>query len=257
MGTFLFDKIVFGPVYSRRLGHSLGLNLLPTGEKICTFDCVYCECGWTKSNTAKFVDVDVFKEALENKLQKMLENNEIADTITYAGNGEPTLHPYFDEIIDVSINLRDKYMPNTDIAVLSNSTTLSNDKVFNSLFKIEKRIMKLDVGSNEMFDKINQCNSNIMLEDIVNNLARFNGDLIIQTLLLKGKIGNIYFDSSTEKELTLLREHLAKINPHTLMLYSIYRGTPMETLEAISNEELEKVKNYLALYLPNCKILVY
>jgi wyosine [tRNA(Phe)-imidazoG37] synthetase (radical SAM superfamily) len=257
MGTFLFDKIIFGPVFSRRLGQSLGLNLLPTGNKICSFNCIYCECGWTESNKGNFVSVSDYTAALKDKLERMTVNGETADTLTFAGNGEPTLHPEFDKIIDITIDLRNKYMPGSDIAVLSNSTTLHRKQVFDSFLKIEKNIMKLDAGSEEMFRQINQPGGGTNLDSIIENLQKFNGNVIIQTLLLKETFNNTHIDNTSKDELVLLGKHLRKINPHTLMLYSVARGTPVETLEAVSNVELNHAAELLSSFIPDCNIEIY
>jgi wyosine [tRNA(Phe)-imidazoG37] synthetase (radical SAM superfamily) len=257
MGTFLFDRIIFGPVYSRRLGQSLGLNLLPTGSKICTFNCVYCECGWTKNNTGEFVSVEDFRDALTQKLILMNKKSEQADAITFAGNGEPTLHPEFDQIIDITVQLRQQYMPDADIAVLSNSTTLDRPEVFSSLQRIEKNIMKLDTGSEEMYRNINQPNTSKTLATIVNELQRFQGNLIIQTLLVKGQSQGKVIDNTSESELFLLGNHLQTINPHTLMLYSIARGTPLHTLQPANQTELQRAGEILQQFVPDCNILLY
>jgi len=257
MSTFLFDRIIFGPVYSRRLGQSLGLNLLPKNSKICTFNCVYCECGWTDSTEGGFVATDDFEQALEQKLLDMRGKNETADALTFAGNGEPTIHPYFGEITRITIRLRDKYMPQADIAVLSNSTTLDNPDVFEALKSVEKNIMKLDAGTEETFRLINQPLSDISLEQIVSNLQKFEGKLIIQTLLLKGNKGSISIDNTTEQELKQLGKHLQKIRPKELMLYSIARGTPLESLTQIPHEELQKASALLSHYIPDCDIQIF
>lgn len=257
MGTFLFDKIIFGPVYSRRLGQSLGLNLLPTGNKICTFNCIYCECGWTDSNKGEFVEVADFSKALKFKLESMIRTGEKADALTFAGNGEPTLHPAFDQITDITIDLRNKYMPDAVIAVLSNSTTLDRKAVMDSLLKIEKNIMKLDTGNEEMFRLINQPNQSATLDSTVQNLRKFNGNLIIQTLLFRGSFQGKRIDNSTQEELELLGHQLQQINPHTLMLYSVARGTPVETLEAVRYDELEHAADVLSAFIPGCNIEIY
>jgi len=257
MGTFLFDKIIFGPVYSRRLGQSLGINLLPVGLKICTFNCVYCECGWTKSVRGKFVSIKDFTSALEFRFHQIAKTKEQIDTITFAGNGEPTIHPDFEEIIDITIELRNRFLPTTDIAVLSNSTSLVHVSVVNALNKIEKRIMKLDAGSEQMFQLINKPKKNITLNEIVSKLSLFNGNIIIQTLLLRGNDDDQVIDNSTEEELTLLGNHLQKIKPQTVMLYSIARGTPLETLQAVTQDELLKAAQIIRQFIPQSVIYIF
>lgn len=257
MGTFLFDKIVFGPIFSRRLGNSLGLNLLPVNEKICSFNCVYCECGWTTSNYSNFVDLETFEIALTEKLIKMNSEGEFADAFTFAGNGEPTLHPEFDKIIDITIRLRNKYSPESKIAVLSNATTLQREEVFIALSKIEKNILKLDAGSEHTYNLINQSNTNIRLDEIVENLSRFEGNLIIQTLFMRAKFNTEVIDNTTEEEIKLLIEHLRKIHPQEMMIYPISRGTPLEDIEKISILELEEIKKKINSELPEIEISVF
>lgn len=257
MGTFLFDSVIFGPVYSRRLGQSLGLNLLNADSKICSFNCVYCECGWTGNRGAQFVSLQEYTEALEMKLKQMNENNEHADSLTFAGNGEPTLHPQFDSVVDTTLKLRDKYLKDAAVAVLSNSSTLNNTQVIRALLNVDLPIMKLDAGSEEMFRRVNQPNSNIRLEEIVSMLQKFNGKLIIQTLLLKGEIEGKELNNTTEEELKKIGEHLQKIDPRTLMLYSIARGTPLDSLQKVSIEELNKAAGILKKYIPSCDIHIY
>lgn len=257
MGTFLFDKIVFGPIYSRRLGNSLGINLLPLSKKICSFNCIYCECGWTNSNNSSFVDIELFESSLKEKLIFLNNSKQMPDALTFAGNGEPTLHPEFENIIDITIKLRNLYTPNSKIAVLSNSTTLHKDDVFNALKKIDKAILKLDTGTQKMYNLINQCNTNTNLEEIVNNLSRFEGKLTIQTLLLRGKLENQIIDNTSDEEISLLINHLNRINPAELMLYTISRETPINEIEKISYSELDNIKNQINLKLPNINISVF
>lgn len=257
MGTFLFDKIVFGPIYSRRLGNSLGLNLLPVNEKICSFNCVYCECGWTTANYSNFVDLVTFEKALTEKLLIMNSEREFADAFTFAGNGEPTLHPEFDKIIEITIRLRNKFSPNSQIAVLSNATTLQRKEVFIALSKIEKNILKLDAGSEYTYNLINQSNTNLKLQEIVENLTKFEGNLIIQTLFMRAKFNTEVIDNTTEEELKLLIEHLRKIQPKEMMIYSVSRGTPLENIEKISITELEEIMKKINSELPEIKISVF
>jgi wyosine [tRNA(Phe)-imidazoG37] synthetase (radical SAM superfamily) len=257
MGTFLFDNIIFGPVYSRRLGQSLGLNLLPPGLKICTFNCVYCECGWTQNNRGSFFSPTDFETALEQKLAQMVTNQVAADALTFAGNGEPTLHPQFGEIMEITIKLRDRYMKGAHVAVLSNSTTLDRPGVFEALQKADMAIMKLDAGSEQMFRIINQPNISITLKEIVQQLKRFKGNLIVQTLLCKGTAGKEIIDNSTPDELHLLGEKLQEIQPHTVMLYSIARGTPLESLSKTDEHELNGAASVLKKYIPQSDIQIY
>lgn len=244
MAGFLFDKVVFGPVYSRRLGISLGINLLPVAYKYCSFNCIYCECGWTEIdniNKIIFPPAIVVKQFLEKKLREMLENGEIPETISFAGNGEPTLHPDFPEIIDFTISLRNKYSPKSKIAVLSNATTLHLPEVVNALKKIDKNILKLDAGTEETFRLINNPLGNITQEEIVNNLKLFKKKLIIQSLFVRGDYNGKQVDSTSEKEINPWLKHLKELKPELVMIYPIARATPVKGLEKISMAELNTI----------------
>lgn len=229
MPTFLFDSIVFGPVKSRRLGVSLGINLLPVNRKICNFNCIYCECGWTGKSESTGKDLptrqQVF-EALEKKLSQMKKNNEAPDVITYAGNGEPTLHPEFPGIIDDSILLRDKYFPEARIAVLSNSTAITKPGIRKALLKVDQNILKLDSAFDLTIKIHNQPRVNIKVEELIKNLAGFKGQLIVQTLFLRGTFRGQQIDNTTRAELDAWLKALEIIKPAEVMIYTISRDTP-------------------------------
>jgi wyosine [tRNA(Phe)-imidazoG37] synthetase (radical SAM superfamily) len=229
MATFLFDDIIFGPVKSRRLGVSLGINLLPTNRKICNFNCIYCECGWTM-DTEKVEShlpsrMDVYM-ALENKLSEMKNLNRSPDVITYAGNGEPTLHPEFPGIIDDSITLRDKYFPDAKIAVLSNATTITNPFIKAALLKVDKNILKLDSAFESTVKIHNQPLANLNVEELIKNLMGFNGKLIIQTLFLRGVYNGAVVDNTTPAEIIAWLKAVERIKPSEVMIYTISRDTP-------------------------------
>lgn len=243
MAGSLFNSIVFGPVKSRRLGVSLGMNILPPKIKFCTFNCIYCECGWTDAcdiETAQFYTPAEIREALESQLKFLKEQDIIPDAITFAGNGEPTTHPQFDIIVDDTNELRDKYFPEAKVAVLSNSSMLSNEKVVQSLMKTYN-IMKLDAGSEHTFQMINNPKTNIRLNDIIDGLKKFNGKLIIQSMFLRGSIGSEIIDNTYGIELETWLQHLIAIKPREVMIYSIDRRPPLAQLEKISKEELMQI----------------
>jgi wyosine [tRNA(Phe)-imidazoG37] synthetase (radical SAM superfamily) len=229
MATFLFDEIIFGPVKSRRLGVSLGINLLPTRKKVCNFNCIYCECGWTKDleKASHHLPprIKVYN-ALELKLCEMSERKQPPDVITYAGNGEPTLHPEFSGIIDDSIALRNKYFPEAKIAVLSNSTTISNPLIKAALLKVDKNILKLDSAIDSTIKIHNQPRVNINVEELINNLIGFNGKLVIQTLFLRGTYKGFVIDNTTPSEIIAWLNAIERIQPSEVMIYTISRDTP-------------------------------
>lgn len=244
MGTFLFDKIVFGPVKSRRLGVSLGINLLPTGCKICNFNCIYCECGWNDTDEMKKHKLpsryDVY-QSLDNKLEEMRSKGEIPDVITFAGNGEPTMHPDFADIIQDTINLRNTYFPKTRISVLSNSTLLHKPKVVEALNKVDQNILKLDSGIADTIQLLNQPQIRVDVSKLIEQFKLFNGNLIIQTLFTRGEYKGKWVDNTTEPELIAWEKAIDLIRPKQVMIYTIERHTPLTGMQKISVHELNTI----------------
>ncbi len=229
MGTFLFDKVIFGPVRSRRLGVSLGINLLPGAKKVCNFNCIYCECGWSQPVEKKGGYLPLREEvsdALSSRLQEMKVRNETPDVITFAGNGEPTLHPEFPQIIDDSIMIRNKFFPSANIAVLSNATTISNPAIRNALLKIDMNILKLDSAFDETIRLHNQPRIDLKAGELIGHLRSLNGKLIIQTLFLRGRINGRIIDNTTIAEVNAWLNALELIRPSSVMIYTISRDTP-------------------------------
>lgn len=242
--AFLTEDLVFGPIKSRRLGNSLGVNLLPKFRKICTFNCVYCECGWNPEicdEKARFVTPQEYEQTLENALKELVGTPKEPDSITFSGNGEPTLHPDFPEIIDITIKLRDKYVPKAVISVLTNGTRIHDDRIFKALLKVDNNICKLDGGTLDVINKINLPNVKIDIEKYIQCLQRFDGQVIIQTLFLRGKHHNDNIDNTTDEEINLWLEHLKKIKPRMTMIYVIDRETPEKNLEKLSSDEMSKI----------------
>lgn len=245
MGGFLFDEIIFGPVSSRRLGVSLGVNLLPTDYKFCTFDCIYCECGWTKKAEKKVIlpSRKEIEERLESVLKERTANQLPIDSITFAGNGEPTLHPNFSEIIEDTIRLRNQYFPKALITVLSNASLIHNTKIISALLKVDKNILKLDAGTEATFQAINQANGNLKLNEVVDYLKKFEGKLIIQTLFVQGFNQHQGIDNTTEKEVNAWLKLVQEIKPKSVILYPIERETPENSIRKVDAQTLNKIAN--------------
>lgn len=250
MATFLFDEIIFGPVRSRRLGVSLGVNLLPVNVKVCSFDCIYCECGFTPRKYPHKAVLPSRLEVrfrLEQKLQEMAGQNMLPDVITFAGNGEPTLHPDFAGIIDDTLQLRSQLAPKARIAVLSNATMLHKPDVFDALLKVDDNIQKLDSAFEETIELLDCPRGTFNLQKVVDQLVRFNGKVAVQTLFVRGSFKGQNVDNTTERELEAWLRLLKKIMPEVVMIYTIARDTPVDTLEKVLPEELdliaERVKN--------------
>jgi wyosine [tRNA(Phe)-imidazoG37] synthetase (radical SAM superfamily) len=247
MATFLFDTIVFGPVWSRRLGESLGINLLPAGRKVCNFNCVYCECGITpiEDQQFKYPTFEEIRDLLGRRLQDMKENGGYLDSITFAGNGEPTLHPDFPRIIDEAIEIRNRYFPKVQIAVLSNATLIYNDMIFAALLKADRNILKLDSAIEDTLRHINCPRGIYNLPVILETLKKFQGKLIIQTLFLRGFCNGKFIDNTTEKEVTEWIDAIEKISPESVMIYSIARDTAIQNLEQVNEPELIAIARQL------------
>lgn len=244
MATILFDEIAFGPIHSRRLGISLGMNLLPYNGKVCSFDCIYCECGYNKDHRTKspLPSRENVKAALEHKLQALIKENVIPDVITFAGNGEPTLHPQFAEIIDDTIELRNKYIPKAKISVLSNAMHIGKDSVFNALKKVENNILKLDSAILDTVKLINcPASPNYNIEHQIELFKKFGNDFILQTMFLKGMHNDKIVDNTTDEEIDAWLEVVKEIRPREVMIYTIARETPEKNLEKISLEKLNAI----------------
>jgi wyosine [tRNA(Phe)-imidazoG37] synthetase (radical SAM superfamily) len=244
MGTFLFDKIIFGPVISRRLGVSLGINLLPVDTKVCSFDCIYCECGWTPGKYDKKVVLpnrDEVKLRLEEKLKEMVENQQLPDVITFAGNGEPTMHPEFAGIIDDTLELRSRFAPSARIAVLSNATMLHKEEIMGALCKVDDNIQKLDSAFEDTIRLIDKPRVGFNLEKVVGQLQAFNGKVIIQTMFIRGTWNGVEFDNTTDREVDAWLSLVKKIAPSQVMIYTIARDTPADTLQKVSLSDLERI----------------
>lgn len=244
MQTVLFHEIIFGPIHSRRLGISLGVNLLPVDGKLCSFDCVYCECGYNAQGVGKsgLPSSDRVEEELKSRLQSMHEAGEKLDVITFAGNGEPTLHPEFEKIIDTTLYLRDHYYPEAKISVLSNATRIHDESVFRALNRVDNNILKLDSLRPETVVLIDNPNDpHFDVNKVVDNLKRFSGNVIIQTMFLRGWHDGKRIDNTVEEELKPWLETLQRISPRSVMVYTIDRKTPEESLEKVSREELEQI----------------
>ncbi len=244
MSTILFDEIAFGPIHSRRLGISLGMNLLPYDGKVCSFDCIYCECGYNKDRRTKspLPSRENVKNALEYKLQQLEKENIKPDVITFAGNGEPTLHPQFSEIIDDTIELRNKYVPEAKISVLSNGMHIGKDSVFNALKKVENNILKLDSAILETVKLIDcPASPSYSIEKQIELFKKFEGNFIMQTMFLRGTHNGKIVNNTTEKEVSAWLEAVKATHPKEVMIYTIDRETPEKNLEKIPLDELKEI----------------
>ena len=239
----LFETIV-GPIHSRRLGSSLGINLLPQERKLCTYDCIYCECGWnseTEKREIKLPTLDEIKLLLEKRLHELVAQGVPVDSFTFAGNGEPTLHPQFPQVAEFVMQMRDKYYPKAVVTLLTNATQLYRPEIYEAVMKLDNPVLKLDAGTASMRAAINKPNKpEHTFEQLVDSLVRFGNRCIIQTLLLRGEHSGQTISNVSDEEFANYVDILKKICPKYVMLYAIDRATPEKKLEKLSVEELEK-----------------
>ncbi|MCR4583622.1 MAG: radical SAM protein [Prevotella sp.] len=241
MSTIIYPSPIFGPVHSRRLGVSLGINLLPADGKVCTFDCIYCECGFNADHRPhqKMPTRDEVAAALETRLQDMLQNGPAPDVLTFAGNGEPTCNPQFPQIIDDTLLLRDKYFPQAKVSVLSNATLLHRPEVHAALMKVDNNILKLDTVDADFINKVDRPGGEwYHVEEVIEGMRAFHGHAIVQTMFLKAP----GIDNTTDAYVNPWLDAVRTIAPSQVMIYTIDRETPDPTLQKATHEELDAIK---------------
>ena len=242
MSTIIYPSPIFGPVHSRRLGISLGINLMPADGKICTFDCIYCECGFNKDFRPGLPRPtrEQVAQALEAQLIRMVEQNQLPDVLTFAGNGEPTAHPTFAEIINDTITLRNKYCPSAKVSVLSNATMIHKKDVFDALLLVDNNIQKLDTINPEYIMKVDRPTSgNYHVEEVIKHLKAFKGHVIIQTMFMKGE----GVDNTGDEYVNPWLEVIKDIQPRQVMIYTIDRETPDKHLLKATHAELDTIRD--------------
>ncbi len=241
--TVIFPSPIFGPIHSRRLGVSLGINLLPDDGKVCSFDCIYCECGFNaERRTKKLLPTrEEVRTALEEKLKDMQANGPAPDVLTFAGNGEPTAHPHFPEIIEDTLALRDRYFPKAKVSVLSNSTFIDRPAVFEALNKIDNNILKLDTVDEEYIHLLDRPNGKYSVKKIIERMKEFEGNCIVQTMFLKGSYQGKDVDNTSDKYVLPWIEAVKEIAPRQVMIYTIDRETPDHNLQKATHEELDRI----------------
>lgn len=254
MSTIIYPGPIFGPVQSRRLGVSLGINLLPSDGKVCTFDCIYCECGFNADHRPrrKVPTRKEVREALERRLQDMKENGPAPDVFTFAGNGEPTANPQFPKIINDTLQLRDKYFPEAKVSVLSNSTMIHKPDVHAALMRVDNNILKLDTVDPEYIQMVDRPTGQYDVQDIIKHMKQFNGHLIIQTMFMKGEkeveqwLGEttrVNVDNTGDEYVKPWLETVKAIAPQQVMIYTIDRETPDHNLRKATPEELDRIRD--------------
>ena len=231
-----FDDIVFGPIFSRRLGSSLGVNILPSKGKLCNFDCVYCECGWNKDGVAdrRFPTFEEVVTAFEDKMSSLSAEGTKVDSITFSGNGEPTMHPDFPKIVDAVLDCRDRFFPRAKVSVLSNAFLVGRPSVAEALKRVDNPILKIDASSDALVRKINKPVGHYCLDDIVKALKEFDGNFILQTMFLKSPD----FDTAAPQSLQRWMEIVRELRPREIMVYTIDRETPDKSLGKYTVEEM-------------------
>ena len=248
MPTIIYPSPIFGPVKSRRLGISLGINLLPADGKVCTFDCIYCECGLnaTRRTKSPLPTREEVAEALEKKLMEMKEHGELPDVLTFAGNGEPTIHPHFGEIIDDTIALRDRLCPAAKVSVLTNATLITRDTVFEALKKVDNNILKLDTVDSSYIDTIDRPTGKYDVNTIIDRMRAFEGKAVIQTMFMKGEVDGKDVNNTGDRYVMPWIATVKSIAPREVMIYTIDRETPVSGLQKATREELDRIVALLA-----------
>ena len=248
MSTTIYPSPIFGPVKSRRLGISLGINLLPGDGKVCTFDCIYCECGLnaTRRTKSPLPTRQEVAAALEKKLMEMMEHGQLPDVLTFAGNGEPTIHPHFGEIIDDTIALRDRLCPAAKVSVLTNATLITRDSVFEALKKVDNNILKLDTVDSSYIATIDRPTGKYDVNTIICRMKAFDGKAVVQTMFLKGEVDGKDMDNTGDSFVMPWIATVKEIAPREVMIYTIDRETPISGLQKATREELDRIVELLA-----------
>ena len=239
----IFSTNIVGPIHSRRLGISLGVNLLPKDGKVCSFDCLYCECGWNADHRGGHLpDADEVMRELETKLQTMHAAGEALDVITFAGNGEPTLHPDFPRVIERTLQLRDQYYPEVKVSVLSNATQIGKEAVRAALLRVDNNILKIDGAFDETVRLIDQpADSHYSVRQVIEWMKTFRGQLIVQTMFVRGEHNGQRVDNTTPQEVAAWCDLMREVRPHQIMVYSLDRPTPEPLLTKVSKEEMTQL----------------
>ena len=242
MSTIIYPSPIFGPVHSRRLGISLGINLMPADGKICTFNCIYCECGLNEDHrpTLPRPSRELVAEKLEAKLREMTAEGQLPDVLTFAGNGEPTCHPHFAEIIDDTIRLRDQYCPEAKVSVLSNATMIHHQKVHDALMRVDNNILKLDTVDPLYINKVDQPVIPYDVDLVIERLKAFQGHVIIQTMFMGGQES---VDNTGDRFVEPWLEAVKEIQPQQVMIYTIDRETPTQGLLKATHEQLDAIRD--------------
>lgn len=243
MSTVIYQSPVFGPVHSRRLGLSLGINLLPADGKVCTFDCIYCECGFNKDHRPHLPlpTRELVAEKLEERLVQMTYEGRLPDVLTFAGNGEPTSHPHFAEIIDDTLRLRDQYCPEAKVSVLSNATFLHRQQVREALMRVDNNILKLDTVSPLYINNVDRPSCHYNVREVIEEMKSFHGHVIIQTMFMRGECNGESVDNTGDEYVQPWLEAVREIGPSQVMVYTIDRETPTQGLLKATHEQLDDI----------------
>ena len=245
MSTIIYPSPIFGPVHSRRLGISLGINLLPADGKVCSFDCIYCECGFNEDHrpSLPLPTREEVAQKLEAKLQQMVSDGQLPDVLTFAGNGEPTCHPHFAEIIADTIRLRNQYCPKAKVSVLSNSTMIHRPQVHDALMQVDNNILKLDTVDPAYINKVDHPNGTYDVHLIIDRLKAFQGHVIIQTMFMRGECQGESVDNTGDAYVNPWLEAVKAIAPQQVMIYTIDRETPTQGLLKATHEQLDQIRD--------------
>ena len=247
MSTIIYPSPIFGPIHSRRLGISLGINLLPAEGKWCSFDCLYCECGFNADHKPynPLPTAEEVCEKLKGKLEEMKQEGVVPDVLTFAGNGEPTLHPKFPDIVDGVIAIRDQYCPKAKVSVLSNATQIGKAEIREALMKVDNPILKLDTVNSTYINMVDRPQGKYDVREQILHLSEMEGSAIIQTMFMCGCVDGISVDNTSEEFISPYIEALKQIKPRQVMIYTLDRETPAQGLEKASKECMDSIADRL------------
>ncbi len=256
MSCIIYPSPIFGPVHSRRLGLSLGINLLPSDGKVCSFDCIYCECGFNEDHRPQqpLPTRQEVAEALEQRLRQMAAEGRMPDVLTFAGNGEPTCHPHFAEVIDDTIRLRDRYCPEARVSVLSNATMIHRPEVHDALMRVDNNIQKLDTVSADYIRRVDHPQGNYDVQLVIERLKDFHGHVIIQTMFMQGHCCGESVDNTGDAFVQPWLDAVCAIQPQQVMVYTIDRETPTSTLLKATHEQLDAIADKVRARGISCSV---
>ena len=257
------DKMIYGPVLSRRFGWSLGVNLLPLGKKTCSLDCVYCQLGRTNNPVSdpehlkSYPSIRDIAVAVE---RKVLSGESTVDVITFSGNGEPTLYPELRSVIEAVRQRLDERGLEIPLIIFTNSTPLQSSRVRASLRLFDSVIAKLDTANQDCFRSLNRPVTDMKVRKLVDQLTQLRTEigakLILQTMIVDSRKDGTIANHSEER-IAELAEAIQKIDPARMQIYTVDREPAEPHVVQVDRVKLDRIAKTLALTLGEDRVHVY